>query len=426
MPKRLSIMLLMLPGLLVSAQSLRLTPYRAPSALYLNLDHLYGYNRYEHSRIEAGLTWVTPNEAAEPRPASIGQWSLGGYAAYGFKDQGLKYGVAVQLRLPGQGDVKLRFRAFNDLETAASRRMGDYSFLSPELNTTFLASRYVGVKGIRFDVKVSPRRDWELSAGALLAWEQYRFNNDGPLYPRLTPDAMPMALPHAAFTARADWSRGLAVTATAGVTKGEYVDRNDVPYLRLLAQYDAEPGEFGLHVFGQAGFVSALAPYSRMFDLSGTAKSGYFFRNTFLTVRPNTFTANMFAHLCLNYTPPMPLWELSWSQPLAFLQVNAMWGQLFGQDIDGKLHHDGLDLQAPHLGLLEPAAGFDGLVHWGLIDLGFAVAYQICPFDAPYMNETLTDNFAFTFVATLIFEKTPRRVPVTPTQPYQIIPINQL
>lgn len=414
-------MLLMLPGLMASAQSIRLTPYRAPSALYLNADHLYGYNRYEHSRIEAGLTWVTPSETSQDRRPSLGRWSVGGYAAYGFKDRGLKYGGAVQLQLPGESNIKLRLRAFNDLEPAASRRLDDVSFLSPELNNTFLASRYVSVKGTRFDVKVSPRRDWVLSAEVLMAWEQYRFNNEGPLYQHLTPEAMPNAHLHASLTARADWNRGLTLTASTGMT---YSEVGKMPYLRLLAQYDADPFDMGLHLFGQAGFVTAHALYSRMFDLSGTAKSLYFFRNTFLTVRPNTFTSNLFVHLCLNYTPPLPLWELSWSRPQAFLQLNAMWGQLFWQDFDGRRLHDGLVLQAPHRGLLEPAAGFDGLLRWGLLDLGFAVAYQICPLNAPYMNEDPIDNFALAVVATLIFDKTPTRVPVTPSQPYTIIPLN--
>ena len=64
---------------------------------------------------------------------------------------------------------------------------------------------------------------------------------------------------------------------------------------------------------------------------------GNVIRNTFLTVRPNTFTSNLFAHLCLNYTAPMPLWKTTWSQPQPFLQLGAMWGHLFGQDADGQL-----------------------------------------------------------------------------------------
>ena len=406
MSKKLYLLMLLLSPLVVGAQSVRLTPYRAPSALYVDLDRLYNYNRYEHSRFELGLIWVTPSEtAAEKSKVFLGQWSINGYAAYGTYDRALKYGGAVQLRLPGRNDVLLVLSGYNDLEAAASRKLEDYQMLTPDYNTGFVASRFVSVKGVRFDVALKPRWDCQLKIGTFFNREQYRFNDQGPLYPRLTPEAMTASFPHAALTARLDWDRGMVLAATAGMMKGVYGMMSKVPYLRLLAQYDAEPGDFGLHVFGQIGIVTAHAPYSRMFDLSGTARSIYFFRNTFLTVRPNTFTANMFTHLCLNYTAPMPLWQTSWSQPQPFLQLNAMWGRLIGQDTEGHLCQEGLPLQSPYMGLFEPATGFDGLLRWGYLDFGFGIAYQICPLSAPYLNEDPLDNFAIGIVATLVFDK---------------------
>lgn len=405
MSKKLSMLLLLLPVVPAGAQSIRLTPYRAPSALYVDMDRLYNYNRYEHSRFEVGLTWVTPNEAAGKSRMFLGQWTLRGYAAYGTFDRRLKYGGGAQLRLPGRLGTKLRIMAFDDLEAAASHKMEPYRMLSPESNPAFLASRFVGMKGLQVEASVAPRHDWTLTASVLISREQYRFDKDGPLYQRFTPDAMPEVRSHASLSARADWGRKLSLLATAGLMKDVYVDAGEVPYLRLLAQYDAEPGDLGLRVFGQAGYATAQAPYSRLFDMSGTARSVYFFRNTFLTVRPNTFTASMFAHLCLNYTAPMPLWETSWSRPQPFLQLNAMWGWLHGQDETGFVLQEGLPLQSPYLGLFEPSTGFDGLLRWGLLDLGFGVAYQICPPAAPYMNDDPTENFALGIVATLIFDK---------------------
>jgi hypothetical protein len=101
----------------------------------------------------------------------------------------------------------------------------------------------------------------------------------------------------------------------------------------------------------------------------------------------------------------LPLWELSWSSPHPFLQLNALWGHLFGQDATGFLYWDGLPLQSPNLGIAEMSTGFDGLVHWGLFDLGFGVAYRLCPTSASYFCEDPTQNFAFTIVADLILDK---------------------
>ena len=71
MTKRLAILLMMLPALSAAAQGFRLTPYKSPSALYLNVDRLYSYNRYEKSHLELGLQWVTPSET--PRGCRVAQ-----------------------------------------------------------------------------------------------------------------------------------------------------------------------------------------------------------------------------------------------------------------------------------------------------------------------------------------------------------------
>lgn len=433
MTKRLAILLMMLPALSAAAQGFRLTPYKSPSALYLNVDRLYSYNRYEKSRLELGLQWVTPSETAEHPRMFIGQWMVKGFVGYGFGDKALKYGGGVQLRLPGSNDLRFYLKGYNDLEAAASRKLESYRLFTPDYNTTFLASRYVGVKGGRFDVSIAPSRKWSMAAGVFFNREDYRFDHLGNLiYPASKTTALAPAMRHMGLSARVDWSAGLTLLLAAG-RMTPLASRNDTRnYFRALAQYNAEPGEYGLHVFAQAGYTTSGTPYSQMFDLSGTARSLYFFRNTFITVRPYTFTANMFAHLCLNYTAPMPLWETRWSQPQPFLQVNAMWGWLHGQDENGLValadpafgQGNTMLLQSPYMGLMELATGFDGLLRWGLIDFGAGVAYQLCPTKAPYLNENPTDNFALALLATFILDKTPPRVPVTPTQPYMIIQNN--
>ena len=161
MTKRLAILLMMLPALSAAAQGFRLTPYKSPSALYLNVDRLYSYNRYEKSRLELGLQWVTPSETAEHPRMFIGQWTVKGYVGYGFGDKALKFGGGVQLRLPGSNDLRFYLKGYNDLEAAASRKLESYRLFTPDYNTTFLASRYVGVKGGCFDVSIAPSRNGE-------------------------------------------------------------------------------------------------------------------------------------------------------------------------------------------------------------------------------------------------------------------------
>ena len=175
MTKRLAILLMMLPALSAAAQGFRLTPYKSPSALYLNVERLYSYNRYEKSRLELGLQWVTPSETAEHPRMFIGQWTVKGYVGYGFGDKALKYGGGVQLRLPGSNDLRFYLKGYNYLEAAASRKLEGYRLFTPDYNTTFLASRYVGVKGGCFDVSIAPSRKWSMAAGVFFNREDYRF-----------------------------------------------------------------------------------------------------------------------------------------------------------------------------------------------------------------------------------------------------------
>ena len=401
MLKKLVILVLLVTPLLVEAQSIRLTKYGAPSALYFDADRFFNFNLYERSRFELGLTWVFPNESAEVQRHYLGQWRLQGYGAYSTFDRDFKFGGSVQLRLPGRGDVKLRLEGFKDLEQAASRRLSPYQMLSTDYNTGYVASRYMGVKGAAFSLTYNPIRSLGLTFKLRQTWEDCRFYNWGLLYPTLDPSEQAPVNMFTELNVRADWRKSLILD----IRGGRIFDNDPRCYLRSLLQYDAPVGSYGFNIFGQVGFCTTGTPYSRMFDVSGTGSTLYFFKNTFLTVRPNTFTTNLFAHLCLNYTAPLPLWDLSWSKPKPFLQINALWGMLFDSYSDGYRIWDGLELQAPYMGVFEPATGFDGLVRWGLLDLGFGVAYQICPFSAPYFNEDPSKNINVTIVATLIIDK---------------------
>lgn len=415
MTRRCAIILLLLLPAALLAQNVRLTRYSAPSALYWGVDNLYNYNLYEHSRFGLGLMWVTPNETASVARRVLGQWTIGGYAAYGLGDREFKYGGSVQLRLPGRSDVKWLLRLYDDLEAAASRRMEGYRMLSTDYNSSYLLSRYERVRAAQLGLTLSPNRRWQLSATMHVSREVDRYLGGDLYYPYEWPSDVAkqvedsLAVRFVEARLRADGSKGYSAFLALGQERFLSTDDQHY-YLRALVQYSGPLGWEDLHLFAQAGYSSAQVHYSRMFDLSGTGGSAYYFRNTFLTVRPNTFMAHYFGYVSLRYMAPLPLWELSWSQPQPFLQLNAMWGRLHGQDDQGRRRWGTMTLQAPYMGLLEPATGFDGLLRWGVLDMGFATAYQICPPDAPYLDPDPTHNFAFTFVATLIFDKKQRVV----------------
>lgn len=410
MKKTLIVLLFTAATFHVAAQSIRVSRHDAPWAWYVDAGRFYNYNRYEGSRIELGFTGAYPNSnSTQGKHLAKPSLRLNGYVAYGFRDQGVKFGGSANWR-PQKHSITYGIGGRHDLEYAASRNLSKYQMLLPANNSCYLTSRYVGVNSGWLSLSASPTPKLDLSAWLQMSWEDYRFDGRNIFYPSIYPNQKNVVRQFSELILRAEWNKCVTMRLRGGMAEGLYdgnilTDRTEQGYFSGLLQYDAQPGKKGLYVFAQVGFASHQAPYSRMFDLSGTAYAPYFFRNNFLTVRPNAFAAHYFAHLCLYYRPPLPLWELSWSQPRAFLQVNAMIGGLHGQDEKGCAMVDNIPLQAPFKGLIEPASGFDGLLRWGLMDIGVGVAYQICPHSAPYSYQDPSDNIIITMVANLILDK---------------------
>lgn len=409
MPKRLFFLMFVAVSLLASGQQIRLTKYRAPLALYLDPSCLYNYNRYEGSRLDLSLIAVFPNEASEAARDAKHFFSSGIYGAYGFVDKDFKFGGSLGYyrkatpNNPRPWSISLW--GAHDLEPAASRNLGTYNIITIADNSSYLSSRYVGVNGcsLLFNKRFGKLK---LATSLRLSWEDYRFDNYYLIYPFSNSYLKDNVKRFEEAKVRLDWcpkpkNNGLTLQIRGGLVH----DDAQRAYISSLLQYDADLGISGLHLFGQAGYASSQAPYSRMFDLSGTAFSHYFFRHNFLTVSPNTFASNAFAHICLNYTTPEPIWKSSWSNPHPFIQVNAMIGRLHDADEMGLAVVDGISLKAPDKGLLEPAAGLDGLIRWGLLDVGFGVAYQVSPSSATYYRELPKDRFAFTMVFNFIIDK---------------------
>ena len=369
----LLITLTLAAALPAGAQSIRLTHYQAPSALYADIGRLFNYNLYEHARFEAGLSWVQPNEAAEHPKVFLGQWTLSGYVAYGVYDKAWKYGGSWSLRLPGHHDVRVGMSVKDDLEQAASRRMEDYNMVQTSMNNSYVASRFSHVQAVEGKVSWKFASQWKASVTARYSREQL-CEQPGVL------SSQPWV--HFSEAILRLGSNHLTLLVQPGVAFLPHsgLDPESQPYLRLLSQYTYGDIRKGFHLWAQAGYATSEAPESRRFDISGTGGTPYYFEHTFLTVPPNTLITDLFAHLCVKYTAPEPLWKSSFSNPRPFLQANF------------------LCANAQPLIFLEPAAGFDGILHWGILDMGVAVAYS--PVSGPTLNAK--DNFAFAIVAQLI------------------------
>lgn len=360
----------------------------ARGSWYLNLDRIWSYNLYEQSRWGAGL-----------RYGSV-LWDVEGYAGYGVLDRQLKGGVSGALHLGGS---TLYAGAARDYQAAGSRRLSLPSLQDPSSLGSFMSRRMSDRMMLTAGLRRQHHGYLWLAEGNVLYGGRL-FCNEGLLY-RVAGDTIePETLLEARLVAQSPW--GLTAQLQAGVNNP---GRRAVT--RLLVQYDRqwELNPFELQLFLQGGATGRATPYVRMFDLGGTFGAPFCFRQSLLTARPNEFTANVFAFLSLRFGFGRPLFE-GWSRlfqigtsPRPFIGLNAAWGHLYGQDPEGGMTWEGLDLQAPLYGIAEPMAGVEGLLRWGAVDWGAAVAWRMVPPGAPYRFTETQDNLTLMVTARLIF-----------------------
>ena len=367
--------LILLLGIPSSAQGLRIpvTGSSDSSGLYLNIDRIWAYNLYEHSRWGIGLNY-------RQLYGSGNSIDIGGYAGYGVRDRVPKGGLALAYFF---GDDAFYLMASRDYTAAASRRMESTRLQDISDLSGFMSSRMSD--------------DVSFTAGYLKGWERSNISLDARLFfgGRLF-DAY-------GFLYRCNGDvispeNGLQLTlsfAFENSFKTKLVVGRIWPVVKPLASFLSQYSEtfvtrsFRTDIFVQGGITPPGVPYIGMFDLGGTFGAPVWFRNVLQTVRPSEYTANAFILLSMRCGLRKPLFDVYnsllvvGSRPRPFVGFSAAWGHMWGQDADGCLSYEGLDLTSPTRGLFEATAGFDGLLRWGSVDYGIAASVGLHPRTTP-------------------------------------------
>lgn len=343
----------------------------------LDLDRVWNYNLYEHSRWGLGGAVNIPLHRG-----GYERLSVAAYGGYGVQDRVWKYGVSSGVKLAHNGCADSVWGAFwHDYEAAGSRQMtsqmlthlqGMSSFMSRRMSELTVAT--VGGShhwdGLRLEVEGRL-----YSGGRLFDGERLRY--------RRKRDAMASER-GAEVVLRA---RGVAHWAADLTLGGQWPQEKLVA--RLLAQYSNEwlLSPVSVSLFCQSGLTPMQTPYTRMFDLGGSYGGWICFDHTLLTVRPSELTANAFGLVCLQAKIDRAIVE-RWSRLFQigyhikpFVGLNGAWGTLWGCDREGVLDYEGLTLRAPIRGVAEAVVGADGLIRFGVVDWGAAVACRLTPVD---------------------------------------------
>lgn len=367
------------------AQYIRINKATEPYALYLNINKVFNFNLYENARLGAEFYFVTPsNNPAKP------QLQITAYGAYGTYDRAWKYGSTVAVQFPGQHRWRPFVSFYDDLNQMASINLGGYALLTPNFNTCYVASKFARIRNAEIGVsskfgKINASVDLRYFREWLL-YDAYGNN----LYPNLNPDEEPPFADYAEGHARATWKQW-----TADVRMGIDPQGYDRWYCRALLQYNRniEYKSVGnLSIFAQGGIATSSTHYQHLFDISGTYGYYYFFNNTLVTLPTNSFVTDRFVRFTATFNFEKYLWNYTISHPQPFVQLSGATGHNYRTDRP--------------MTVFEPAAGFNGLIRWGYLDLGVAAAYRLSPNenDIPQPSNLSRLNYpvAFMIVAKLI------------------------
>lgn len=347
------------------AQHIHLPVAKQPGNLYLDASRLFNYNIYEGSRWGAGLLYTY--DFANHNHTQMG---VDGYLGYGTADQRYKYGGSLYLRNNDKRRTSLDINYRNDIEQIATRNLNSYNIVHIEQNHHYYSSRYNAVQRVGLQLSAHPVPQHQLSWGYAYTHERPLFNTSGPVYPETSQPITPLTK-HSEWTLHYRYSNRLQLRVTWGNT----IDPDRYKYLRLIGQYERLwrlKNSDNIQLFVQGGASVGDVPLSRLFDLSGTSGSHFYFTNTFLTVRPNSLMADIYAISGVRYTFGRSLYDIRLSKPKPLGQLNIMWGSISNHHI-ATTHWA---LQAPSYGIIEPAIGLHDILCLKGINIGAVIAYK--------------------------------------------------
>lgn len=409
LPRLCAMFLLLLLSTVARGQYIPLWHSAKGDSLLLASDRVWSYNLYEHSRWGAGFRFV---HASPDKPS---RFVADGYAGYGTRDKHTKWGLTLDAVRIAKHERHRYVSAAYDLFAVGNRHLSRPSLTDLSTYDAFMSRRLYHAERVAVGWRRHRGAGHWTSIELRYSAERSLFDSTGLLYPARYHHPYKKTLYGYTELEVGFWNPdAITLLLTLGSTE-ESDNCMPLTYLRALAQYDHtfHPAQWlDVRLFAQGGWCDGLehkVPYSRMFDLGGSWGSSFYIGSSMLSARPNEFTANIFALASLRICAARPLWNI-WndvcqvgSHPRPFAGVGYAWGHLWRQDSDGHCRQ-GFDLQAPHRGVGEAVAGINGMVRWGLVDWGLAVAYRLTPHDAIYHFAQRADNIALLITASITMQ----------------------
>jgi hypothetical protein len=378
-------------------------------AFEFDLTRLMRINQYEGFRLGAGL--YTNNR--------FSKWlRLGGYAAYGFKDQQWKYGGEMRFNINPNKDFAISLQYFNDIyETGYSTANLQRDFTNPNEGLRRLASsQYDRIEAYR--AEVSHRLFPQLHAIGFISKNTIQPTYDYTLL--LKGESLnQFSIAEVGGTLRYAGSENYMQLAGKKVLLGREWPMIAINYARSVNLFEAQnfnyqrfelssrfqikhrpKGKTRLAI--HAGWVEGVAPYGKLFTGRGAKQvEGLFIDEYFQTMGLYEFTASQYSSIFFNHNFGNVFYANRYSKPEWVIYHNAGIGKLE----NASAHQStSLSLQSYDKGYFESGTGFNNLLRFKYVNiayfgLGAAVFYR----HGAYQFEKTSNNLFFRSTISLTF-----------------------
>lgn len=374
--------------------------------------HIYRYNDYEGHRL--GIGAVTSENLSKT-------FAVGGYAAYGFRDQGVKYGGHFELTINDKRDVRFKLNYQNDVQEPGSTSYLDGRYLNSTENLRNLLVKQMNeVEGYSASFTFRTAR---FALVELLA-EQHETRMTGD-YQYAAPagdlDILTNRFDITRLGARLRFAYKERLTQSFGKTVSlgtrfpifwatayrafDDLGNGQFAYDKLDARmfYEFRLRNIGkIRLNAEAGAVIGDAPYTELNFGRGSYRSGLqlVVDNSFQTMRINEFLADRYVKIFYtHHLGYLRFGDNDKVKPGVILSHNSLFGSLEQPD-----RHRGIDFETAQHGFHEAGLILENLFRIKYVDiaylgLGAGAFYRY----GPYHLESTADNIALKVDVTLEF-----------------------
>jgi len=371
---------------------------RIPVGIFsLPVQQILGYNHHEGIRLGLGL---------ETNSRLSKAFTLGGYFAYGFKDEKFKWGGNLSFNLYKERDIRLNLHYSDDIHERGGTSFFNHDFrlFSNGIGREFhlysvdrKRSAKVSLSGmIRQNIKVeaygSYNRTFFLDNYAYLplgssngALDKFDNAEVGVIVNWNIRERV-MMLEGERVSLGTKWPR-LTFKASKGF-QGLFDSQYD--YYRLafnIEQTFKLRAAGSISLMSRSGVTVGAVPLTLSQIQIGTGKQfNPSVINTFETMKPGEFFSDQYTSLYFRYTF-MPIKnKTSWTEPLFGIHTAAGVGKMVNVT-----DHKGFDFKTPEKGYYESGILVDNILKAQFMGIGMGVFYRY----GPYALDVLNDNFFY-------------------------------